>query len=215
MSTVSFQQYLSKAISYPAYRDLIDELLANNKTTGDGHPAAYVGYTRLNVQRMERLDKTVALTDDLVNVLKGLKRKYIWLVITEGWCGDAAQNLPIINLIAKQSPNIELKLILRDENLELMDRYLTLGGRSIPKLIVLDAETLQELGNWGPRPAATLDMLKAYKANPNKTHDEFAKEVHTWYAKDKALSIQHELLGMLQEWERVGTPTNNKYTMPL
>lgn len=204
MST-PINQYLATAISYPQYRDLIDKLLTEGKTTGQGHPESFVEYTRLNVTRMERLDKTVALTNDLLNLLNGLKRRYIWLVITEAWCGDAAQNLPVLHLMAKQAPNIDLKLVLRDENPELMDEYLTNGSRSIPKLIILDAETLQELGTWGPRPAATLPLLKAYKADPNKTHEEFAKEIQLWYAKDRTLSTQHEIMAKLQEYERAVT----------
>lgn len=204
MTVTSFQPYLDKALAYPQYRDLIDGLLAENKTTGGEHPDAYVDYTRLNVHRMERLEKTATLTDDLLALLQNLKRNYIWLVITEAWCGDAAQNLPLLNLMALQTPNIQLKLVLRDENLELMDRYLTNGGRSIPKLIALDAETLQEVGTWGPRPVAAEVLVKAYKANPAKTHEEFAKEVQMWYAKDKALSVQHDMMALLMEWERVG-----------
>jgi hypothetical protein len=111
---LSLQPYIDKSITYPQYRNLIDSLLAQDKTTGD-HPADYVAYTRLNVTRMERLDKTATFTNELIEVLQNLKRKYIWLVITEGWCGDAAQSLPIINLMALQNPNIDLKLVLRDE----------------------------------------------------------------------------------------------------
>ncbi len=202
MKPISFQPYLDKAFTYSQYRDLIDKLLAEGKTTGENHSEFYLDYTKMNVHRMERLDKTTTLTDDMVEVLGNLKRKYIWLVITEAWCGDAAQNLPVLNLIAKQTPNIDLRLVLRDENLELMDHYLTDGGRSIPKLIVLDAETLQEIGHWGPRPAGAQALLVAHKANPAQTHEDFVKEVQLWYAKDRTLSTQHELLALLQAWER-------------
>ncbi len=198
MSTTAFKSYLDKSITYPQYRDLIDKLLAEGKTTGTNHSADYINYTQLNVHRMERLDKTVALNDDLLDTLKGLKQKQIWLVITEAWCGDAAQNLPILHLIAQQTPNIELKLVLRDENLELMDQYLTNGGRSIPKVIMLDAETLTELAIWGPRPAGAQVLLAEHKANPTENHADFAKRVQLWYAQDKTLSTQHELLALLK-----------------
>lgn len=198
MTAIAFPKYLDKSLSYPQYRDLIDTLLADGKTTGDGHPADFVEYTKLNVTRMERLDKTVALSDDLLKVLQDLKRKQIWLVITEAWCGDAAQNLPVLQQMALQSPNIELRLVLRDENLALMDQYLTNGGRSIPKLIMLDSETLTELATWGPRPAGAQALLVAHKANPDESHADFVKNVQLWYAKDKTLSTQNELLVLLQ-----------------
>jgi hypothetical protein len=198
MPAIAFQKYLDKSLSYPKYRDLIDKLLAEDRTTGDGHPADFVEYTKLNVHRMERLDKTVALNDDLLKTLQGLKGKQIWLVISEAWCGDAAQNLPILHLMAEQTPNIELHIVLRDENLELIDQYLTNGGRSIPKLIMLDAETLTELATWGPRPAGAQELLVAHKANPDESHADFVKNVQLWYAKDKTLSTQHELLALLK-----------------
>lgn len=198
MPTTAFQTYLDKAITYPQYRDLIDNLLAEGKTTGEIHTEEYIAYTKLNVHRMERLDKTVTLTDDLLEVLKAIKRKQIWLVITEAWCGDAAQNLPVINLMALQTANVELKLVLRDENLELMDQYLTNGGRSIPKLVMFDAETMTELANWGPRPVGAQELLAAHKANPTESHADFAKKVQLWYAQDKTLSTQHELLALLK-----------------
>jgi hypothetical protein len=198
MPAIAFQKYLDKSLSYPQYRDLIDKLLAEDRTTGDGHPADFVEYTKLNVHRMERLDKTVALNDDLLKTLQGLKGKQVWLVISEAWCGDAAQNLPILHLMAEQTPNIELHIVLRDENLELIDQYLTNGGRSIPKLIMLDAETLTELATWGPRPAGAQELLVAHKANPDESHADFVKNVQLWYAKDKTLSTQHELLALLK-----------------
>jgi hypothetical protein len=198
MTTIAFQKYLDKSLSYPQYRALIDTLLVDGKTTGTNHSADFINYTQLNVIRMERLDKTVALSADLLRTLQRLKRKQIWLVITEAWCGDAAQNLPILHLIAAQTPNIELHLVLRDEHLELMDQYLTNGSRSIPKLIMLDAETLTELATWGPRPAGAQELLAAHKANPTESHADFVKNVQLWYAKDKTLSTQHELLALLK-----------------
>jgi hypothetical protein len=198
MSTIAFQSYLDKSISFPQYRNLINKLLAEGKTTGTNHSEDFINYTQLNVQRMERQDKTVALNDDLLETLQGLNRKQIWLVITEAWCGDAAQNLPILHLMANQTPNIELHIVLRDENLELMDQYLTNGGRSIPKLIMLDAETQIELANWGPRPAGAQELLMAHKTNPNESHADFVKNVQLWYARDKTQSTQHELLALLK-----------------
>jgi hypothetical protein len=198
MSAIAVHKYLEKSFSYPQYRALIDTLLVEGKTTGTNHSADFINYTQLNVHRMERLDKTIVLNGDLLVALHRLKRKQIWLVITEAWCGDAAQNLPILHLIAAQTPNIELHLVLRDEHLELMDQYLTNGSRSIPKLIMLDAETLTELATWGPRPAGAQELLAAHKANPTESHADFVKNVQLWYAKDKTLSTQHELLALLK-----------------
>lgn len=192
-----FQKYIDGAFTYEGYRNLIDGLLAENKTTGATQTEELVNYTRLNVHRMERLDKTITIVEGLRAQLQTLKRKYIWLVITEGWCGDAAQNIPVLNLIAQQTPNIDLKLVLRDEHPELIDRYLTNGGRAIPKMVILDADTLEELGTWGPRPATAQQMVLEYKKNPTKPYSEFVIDLQLWYAKDRTLSLQQEILALL------------------
>ncbi len=130
---------------------MIDSLMAENKTTGTDQSEAMINYAKMNIQRMQRIDKTTALGEDIKNTLEKLNRKLIFYVLTEGWCGDAAQNVPVLALIEKHTTNIELRLLLRDQNLEIMDHYLTNGGRSIPKLICVDAESGKELFEWGAK----------------------------------------------------------------
>ena len=131
-------EHLSKSISYPEYLQLLEKLMAGGKTTGLNRSEEYLGYTKINLQRMRRLDKTIILNDELKSKLAQVKKQFIWLVITEGWCGDASQNIPVLYTITKQCPNIQLKLVLRDENTELINRYHTNGSASIPKLICLE-----------------------------------------------------------------------------
>jgi hypothetical protein len=183
--------------------------MAQGKTTGSNQSDFYIHYAKLNLARMNRLDKTITLTDSLKDVLKKVTQKYVFLVITEGWCGDAAQNIPILDFITKENPNIELKLILRDENLELMDRYLTDGGRSIPKLICLTKKndtateaaeadtTYEEIFTWGPRPEAAQKIMLHLKEK-NATLDEKALAIHAWYNADKTLSAQKELENLIE-----------------
>ena len=77
-----------------------------------------------------------------------------WFVLTEGWCKDAAQIVPVLHALAKLNSNIELKVLLRDDNLDLMDQYLTNGKRrSIPRLIAVDPDVMEELSSWGPSAA--------------------------------------------------------------
>ena len=83
--------------SYPEYRKLITDLLLEKKSTGDEQSEDLTHYSELNETRMNRLDKTIKITEETSLKLKSLKSEYIWLVISEGWCGDAAQLLPIIN----------------------------------------------------------------------------------------------------------------------
>ncbi|TGE26711.1 thioredoxin family protein [Hymenobacter metallicola] len=189
---------LAASYSYAAYRQLIDVLQADGKTTGPQQSELLTNYTRLNVQRMSRLDKTVHLLPELSEALAALTKPYIWLIITEGWCGDAAQIVPVLEATAQASAGkITTHYLLRDENLDLMDQYLTNGGRSIPKLVVLDAATLTEVGQWGPRPHTAQQMFLELKSQ-NLPFEEFSTQLHGWYAKDKTQSTQAELLTLLR-----------------
>jgi hypothetical protein len=200
--TIITAETLRKSISFQEYMELIEKLLAENKTTGTDHSEFMVDYTRLNMQRMRRLIKTTLLLDGLRDTLDKLQKKMTWVVLTEGWCGDAAQIVPVIAEIARYSDKIDLHLLLRDEHPEVMDAYLTNGGRSIPKLICLRADSLQELGSWGPRPVAAQQMVMEGK-ELNLSKEEFIQRVHKWYADNKTLDTQKELLEKIKEWAGV------------
>ena len=135
---------------------------------------------------------------ELEESVRRISAPQTWLVITEGWCGDAAQIVPVLNKIAELNDKITLKFSLRDDNLELMDQYLTNGrSRSIPKLVVLD-ENNEELFNFGPRPAVLQEMFYHLKANA-MSNDAVKEEIHKWYAMDKTVSIQKDLLAWLKD----------------
>ncbi|MTI33371.1 thioredoxin family protein [Xanthovirga aplysinae] len=193
------KEHLNSAISYQEFRELTDNLLAENKTTGENHSEAMLEYTRMNVQRMKRGDKTVILKEGLVKKLNNVPEKLYWVVLVEAWCGDVAQNLPAIAKMVQASDNIDLKILLRDENLDVMDQYLTNGGRSIPKLICLRASDFQELGFWGPRPMEAQQLMLDLKAQ-NMAYPEVSKQIHTWYAKNKNQMIQDEFYSLLDDW---------------
>ncbi len=189
-------------MTYEQYLILIDELLKQHKTTGSDQSEALVKYTELNRQRMRKWDKTVALNASLAEALVTFPKPMIWVLLTEAWCGDAAQNLPVIAKMASASPQVTLRVLLRDENLPIMDAYLTGTSRSIPKLVALEASTLNELGIWGPRPAQAQQLLTDYKHNPaGRTHEQFYEELHAWYAHDKSQAIQQEFEQLLGQWK--------------
>lgn len=191
---------INEAMNYKSYRSVINNLLEQGLTTGTNQSEEMTQYTKMNVQRMKRLDKTISLLPSLKNAIDKIDDSWIWLVITEAWCGDTAQNIPIINKIAEASPNIKLKLILRDEHLDIMDAYLTNGGRSIPKLICLDAETLKEVGTWGPRPGNFQQKAMEWKDDPEISKEEWAEKLHKWYADDKTETLQQELEEIINKW---------------
>lgn len=196
-------EVLNKSYSYKEYRDLIEELLNEEKTTGENHSEEMLHYSKMNLYRMDRLDKYSELNPRLEEKLKGLKREFVWLIITEGWCGDAAQNLPIINKMAETTSKIELKFILRDENLEIMDQFLTDGrSRSIPKLICMDADTYEVLGAWGPRPDKAQQMASDFRTMNESSLRKGTERLHKWYADDQNKEIQEEFIQLIDQWER-------------
>ena len=191
---------LEKGISYSTYLNLTEELLSQGKTTGPNHSADYVHYTNLNLHRMKRLDKTVEINAELSTLITQITTPQTWLVISEAWCGDAAQNVPLLQKMADLSENIDLKIILRDENLEVMDLYLTNGGRSIPKLIALENETLNELYTWGPRPATIQTVMNELKAANVTEISEIVEKIQIAYNHNKAQSIQNEMVEILTDY---------------
>ena len=192
----SLEKSLQNAISYETYRTLVSNLLANGKATGPLQSEALTNYSLLNDRRMKRLDKTLQISEDTITTINSIKEPQTWLTITEGWCGDAAQNLPVINKIAAINPNINLKVVLRDENLELMDLFLTNGGRAIPKLIALDAEH-NVIFTWGPRPSVATKMVADYKAKNGNLDAQFKQDLQVWYNKDKGKSVQEDIVRLL------------------
>ena len=190
-------QSLESATSYRDYRDLVEENVANATTTGSEQSEALSNYTLLNHTRMKRLDKTVKIGEEIQQKFENFNGNQTWLVITESWCGDAAHAMPVMNLLTNLTSNIDLKVVLRDENLELMDAFLTQGSLSIPKLIVLDNETDEVVADWGPRPSVVTQLVKDYKDEYGKLSPEFKKDLQVWYNKDKSQNIIEDLSDLI------------------
>jgi Thioredoxin len=188
---------LEKAMSYEEYRKLLHELIQQNKTTGPHQTEELLAYARLNIQRMNRLDKQVMVTEAFRQAVMRIQKPMVWLVITEGWCGDAAQNLPVLAKAAHLNEHIQLKLILRDEHPDTMNQYLFNGTRSIPRLIMRDALSGKDLAVWGPRPAEA-QLLVFTSKQAGLSHEQWAEKLHAWYATDKSQKIQEEIVNLLQ-----------------
>jgi hypothetical protein len=192
----SIEEGLQKAISYTSYRKIISDLIASGKSSGPIQSEDLLNYSKLNDRRMTRLDKTIQLSHETLLALKKIDKPITWLLLTEGWCGDAAQTLPVINKIADESDLITLKIIFRDEHEELMSHFLTNGGKSIPKLIVLNSEN-DVLNTWGPRPNIATKMVQDYKNTHGQLDAAFKQELQVWYNKNKGVNIQENMLGLL------------------
>lgn len=192
---MDLNHYFDLAMSVEQYNELFTHLVENKSTTGSDKSEMMVEYTALNYKRSNRISKHIELLEGLKSHFSSEIQPQRWLVITEPWCGDAAHNVPMIEKMAALNENIDLKLILRDEHTELIDAFLTNGGRSIPKLIAFD-EKGAILFTWGPRPLKIQDVVNELKAK-NTPKNEFLEAIQLAYHHDHYLSIQEEFLQLV------------------
>lgn len=188
---------LKTAKSYEDYKSLVIDLIQEGKSTGPVQNESRTNFTKLNNQRMKRLDKQTRLSDEALNVAEKINKDFTWLVLTESWCGDAAQTLPVINKFSEANEKIDLKVVLRDENDDLMNKFLTDGNKSIPKLIVIENESREVVSSWGPRTEKATRMIKEYKEKNGKVDDIIKKDLQVFYNKDKGKQIEKEMISLL------------------
>ena len=193
------EKSLQTAKSYTEYKALILDLLKQGKSTGPNQNESLFHFSKLNNQRMKRLDKQTRLEEETLTKTQKINRDFTWLVLTEGWCGDAAQTLPVINKIAETNKKIDLKVVLRDENEELMNQFLTNGNKSIPKLIVVDKASNEVVGSWGPRSEKAAKMVSDYKEKHGKVDAKLKTDLQNWYNQDKGKNIEFEMVDLIDE----------------
>ena len=194
----SIQKGLENAMSYQAFRNLVKTLTNEGGTTGNEQTEAFIGYTKLNESRMKRWDKTLKISEKDAKTIQNYKKSITWLVIAESWCGDAAHVLPMINKVAELNANITFKIVFRDENEALMNQFLTNGGKSIPKLIMIDNEQEEVVNTFGPRPTVATQLVNDYKAEHGVLSPEFKTSLQTWYNLDKGQSTLQDLIELLR-----------------
>ncbi len=191
-------QASQQGMSFAAYFELFEKLVQAKKTTGENQSEALVTQTKLNFLSTKRILKTTVIPEALSNTI-GRLGSYNWIVISEPWCSDSANALPVIAQLAALNSNITLRILLRDEHSDLMDAYLTNGNRAVPKLICAN-EAFEEIGSWGPRPLALQDYVDQLKADPYVT--DLKKHIQLWYIEDKGRSVMASLHEAILQWEK-------------
>jgi len=187
LSGISFGEFMKNTDLKLSNIDLLRKNESENKL---------LEYTKLNQKRTERILKTYKPNDEIINAISKIDKKQTWLIITEDWCGDSAQNVPYIFQMTKLNKNIDFKIIYRDENLDVIDQYLTNGGRAIPKIIGFDEEG-NEVFQWGPRPETAKLLVKEWKES-GLAYSEFSEKLHLWYGKDRGKTVEAEFLALLK-----------------
>lgn len=197
------KESINGGISYRDYRELVKQLADEHSNTGIEKTEALANYTKLNDRRMRRWDKTIKISKETQQKISEFNQKMTLLIITESWCGDAAHVIPALNKMAELNPNIDVKLVLRDENLELMDMFLTKGGRAIPKVIMIDDETGAVLSTYGPRPSEASSYVNRFIAKNGSLTPEFKEDLQHWYNGDKGQNIINDVIEILSQLEPI------------
>lgn len=185
-------------ISYDEYkRQFNQQVSVNDVNSLSENDREYFEYRKLNFQRTLRVEKTFTPSEETNKTFSSIANIQKWFVITESWCGDSAQSLPVIASLAALSDKIEFNIVLRDLNPEFMNLYLTNGGKSIPKLVVFDKDG-HELFNWGPRPEEAQSLFYNLKEQ-GKDKTEIITEIHLWYAKNRGKEVEKEIIELIQK----------------
>ena len=183
------KQYLERAETPKEHlQNLFDQ------TEESTEPKAYFYYTEMNQSRVRRLLKRVRWESEELESVPKLRSVLHWLVITEHWCGDAANSIPYMIQLADQMEYLEISFVYRDENPELINAFLTNGSKSIPKLIALDPKTGKVLDSWGPRPKILQQKIDEWVRDPEMDLESRAYWTQKWYAENKGSAIKQELL---------------------
>lgn len=184
-------------LTYSEYSKQFEENLKNTDPDKlDAEEKEHFDYAKLNIQRSSRIDRTYTPSEDLKAAVAKITAPQLWMVLTEEWCGDSAQNIPYLAKIAAQNPLIDFRILYRDKNLEIMDLYLTNGTRSIPILAAFD-EAGNELFKWGPRPKEAAELVKNAKA-AGDPKPVFLEKLHLWYGKNRGAALEMEILNLLK-----------------
>ncbi len=193
------EKSIKKAKSYIEYKSMVLDLIKEGRPTGANQSEDLFNFTKLNGKRMKRLDKQTKLAESSKEKVQEINKDFTWLVLTESWCGDAAHVLPVLNKFSEENSNIDLKVVLRDDNEDLMNKFLTNGAMSIPKVIVIENNTSKVVGSWGPRSKVATKMVIDYKQKHGKIDATFKKDLQIWYNGDKGVQIENDIVELLKE----------------
>lgn len=142
----------------------------------------YIGLMKVNKEGMAAIYDRFELKEEDKKKLEATQSKKLRvIVLTEDWCGDAKLNNPVLLRLA-EAANMEVRFVLRDQNLELMDQYLTNGtSRAIPIFIFIDQEG-NEVGVWGPRAPEMQNLVEKGRAElPDKDAPDFQEKQMDFY----------------------------------
>jgi hypothetical protein len=155
----------------------------------------FVESAEVNAELWRSLTRRAAAPAELVARARALPPRRL-LVLLEDWCGDAVNTIPALAALVDAVPQLELRVLARDANPDLMDAHLTGKSRSIPVVMVLD-EDYVERGWWGPRPTELQRWAVSPEGRAMDAGDRY-REVRRWYARDRGRTTLLELIELLE-----------------
>ena len=193
--TTLLKNTCQNAMDYESYKALVHDLVQHKKTTGSDTSEEKIALTKLNASRLKRLDKTISISETAVEHFRNIPSEQTWLLIAESWCADAVHTIPVLHKITSENPKLDLKIVMRDENEQLMNHFLTNGAKSIPKLIILDKDH-KVTDTWGPRSKNATELVVHYKKEYGVIDDTFKRNLQVWYNQDIGKSIVEDLAAL-------------------
>jgi hypothetical protein len=193
-------------LTYAAYDELCQQQAEQDVAGLPPEEVERFEFARLNLHRSRRIGRTYRVAPELEALLRRLAGPQIWLVLTEPWCGDSAQCLPHVAAMAERGADVDLRILLRDDNPDIMDLFLTDGKRSIPILVAF-GENGEELFRWGPRPAAAQAVFEEARAE-GLEKPQILERLHLFYGRDRGRALEAEFVRLLRHHlEPPGTPS--------
>ena len=157
---------------------------------------AMIGQAKTNQDLWRAVRRRSEAPADLVERLRSLPARRHLLVLSEDWCGDALNTLPPLSRLVEAVPHLDMRILERDQNLDLMDTHLTGTSRAIPVVMTLD-EQYRELGWWGSRPAALQQWVTSEAAQALSKEDRYL-EMRRWYGRDHGRTALAEITALLE-----------------
>jgi thiol-disulfide isomerase/thioredoxin len=134
---------------------------------------AYKDQMTRNRDRLEENERRVELNKEDLAAFRALPRPVKVVVLAEDWCGDVIANLPVLGRLAQESGKLDVRIFLRDQNDDIMQRYLNKGQfKSIPVFVFFD-DAFRELGHWIERPASVTEIRAKRRKEIFAAHPEF------------------------------------------
>lgn len=156
--------------------------------------AEFLQAAEVSADLWRAITEHVALHEESLQRIAAVGGRWRLLVLADDWCGDAVNIVPVIAGLADASPNLELRILGREDFPEIMDRHLTRGSRSIPVAILIDEDGV-ERGWWGPRPRALQDWFE--EVGRGLEQSERYPRLRRWYAKDHGVSTCKEIADLV------------------